>query len=482
MAHHANISFTLFTNGLTLFLIFVYNSTQNSMFFKPEYKKRRRNMTIEKREKLITEEKSLKDQIEKRHGKTVAELYREREERIYDAMQLKVPDRVPVILFDVPLFACKYAGLPYSAAYYDAPVWRAAFKKLFADLEPDGWAVAGRESGVALEATGTTFTQWPGGNLPPDVGNQVVEQEFMKADEYDLFLADPSDFIVRVWLPRVYNSLKPLAKLPPLMSLRTNIDAISTLFASEEFMQLAKAMKKAGEATIKWNREMGQMDVEMASLGFPNTLPFGGVQPPFSDFSNNFRTYRGVVLDMFRQPGKLKAALNKITEYRIATATPAIKKEGKPTLGSSAEPHRVSDEFMSPKQFEEFVWPYWKKSIEATLNLGYDIVWMFFEGRRDKQLEYFTNFPKGRLLIFLESTDIFRAKEILGDRVCLMGNVPLSLLQLGSSEDVDKYCKKLISVCGKGGGFILANGGGIYNAKPENMKAMVDSVKKYGLY
>jgi hypothetical protein len=53
-------------------------------------------------------------------------------------MQLKTPDRVPVVFWDVPLLACRYAGLPYSAAYYDAPAWRAAFKKMFADLEPDG--------------------------------------------------------------------------------------------------------------------------------------------------------------------------------------------------------------------------------------------------------------------------------------------------------------------------------------------------------
>jgi uroporphyrinogen-III decarboxylase len=268
------------------------------------------------------------------------------------------------------------------------------------------------------------------------------------------------------------------------MSLGTNITNVSTLFASEEFAQLAGAMKKAGEASTKWSQEIGRMDIEMASLGFPNTWTpvSGGVQPPFSGFSNNFRTFRGVVLDMFRQPEKLKAALNKIVEYRIATANPVVKTDGKPAIGSSAEPHRVSDEFLSRKQFEEFVWPYWKRGIDATLNLGYDTVWMFFEGRRDNQLEYFTDFPKGSLLILFEKTDMLRAKEILGDRVCLMGNVPLPLLQLGTPQDVEEYCKKLIKVCGKGGGFILANGGGIYDAKPENMRAMVDSVKKYGWY
>jgi uroporphyrinogen-III decarboxylase len=289
---------------------------------------------------------------------------------------------------------------------------------------------------------------------------------------------------MRVWLPRVFDSLQPLSKLPPLMNLGTGISGISTLFASDEFARMAEALKKMGEATNRWRVEMGRMDREMASLGFPDSqlMTMGGIQPPFSSFSNNFRTYRGVVLDMYRQPEKLKAALNKFVEYRIAVAVPAVKKDGIPAVGGCSEPHRVSDEFMSRKQFEEFVWPYWKRCIDETFDLGYDVISMFFEGKRDNQLDYFTDFKKGNFLILFEKTDIFRAKEILGDHACLMGNVPLPLLQVGSPQDVEEYCKKLIQVCGKGGGFILANGGGIYDAKPENMKAMVDSAKKYGRY
>ena len=118
------------------------------------------------------------------------------------------------------------------------------------------------------------------------------------------------------------------------MSFRTNLARASTIFASEEFTQMARAMKRAGGAATKWNLEMGRMDLEIASLGFPLTWPqgFGPVQPPFSDFSNNFRTYRGVVLDMFRRPEKLKAALNKILEYRIATTRPAIRSPGRSAL------------------------------------------------------------------------------------------------------------------------------------------------------
>ncbi|MEK7354223.1 MAG: hypothetical protein AABZ77_06940, partial [Chloroflexota bacterium] len=351
------------------------------------------------------ENQRLRGEIEKKHGKTPEQLFQEREKRLNDAVQMKVPDRVPVI-FGGTFFACKYGGLPYSAAYYEPVAWKNAYRQMLLDLEPDAYGSAVVESGSVLAALDSNYTRWPGGNLPPDVGQQVIEQEFMKEDEYDLFLSDPSDFIVRYWLPRVFGIMQPLSKLPPLMNMGTALGSMTTLFASPEFTQFARAMKKAGQEEVKWHTAMGDFDKEMASIGFPQALPGrGGVQPPFSGFTNNFRTFRGAVRDMFRQPDKLKAALEKILEYRIARAVPAVRRPGKPTLGNSGEAHRVSDEILSPKQFETFVWPNWKRAIQKTLDLGYDHISMFFEGRRDKQLEYFMDYPKGSLLIRMAETD-----------------------------------------------------------------------------
>jgi uroporphyrinogen decarboxylase len=186
---------------------------------------------------------------------------------------------------------------------------------------------------------------------------------------------------------------------------------------------------------------------------------------------------------MFKQPDKLKAALDKLVEYRIARAVPAVKVPGRPALASCGEAHRVSDEILSPKQFEEFVWPFWKKAIDKTFSLGYDIISMFFEGRRDKQLHYFVDYPKGRWLVRMAETDIFRAKEIMGKCACLEGNVPIQMLQMGSTKDVEDYVKKLIKVVGKNGGFILrCSTDFTQEAKPANVKAMMDTVKKYGVY
>ncbi|MFC1944600.1 uroporphyrinogen decarboxylase family protein, partial [Chloroflexota bacterium] len=78
------------------------------------------------------------------------------------------------------------------------------------------------------------------------------------------------------------------------------------------------------------------------------------------------------------------------------------------------------------------------------------------------------------------TTDIFKAKEILRDHMCILGNVPPDLLQLGTVHDVESYCKRLIDIVGEGGGFIMGTGSEVpTKAKFGNLKAMIDIVKTY---
>ena len=72
------------------------------------------------------------------------------------------------------------------------------------------------------------------------------------------------------------------------------------------------------------------------------------------------------------------------------------------------------------------------------------------------------------------------AKDVLGDTVCLRGNVLPSLLNTGTPEEVDAYCKDLIEYVGKDGGFILDGAASLTDEAPlENVLAMVQSVRKY---
>jgi uroporphyrinogen decarboxylase len=108
---------------------------------------------------------------------------------------------------------------------------------------------------------------------------------------------------------------------------------------------------------------------------------------------------------------------------------------------------------------------------------------VYLEGPCDSRVEYFLDLPKGKFVLRFEQSDIFRAKAILDGHCCISGNVPSSMMQVGSPQEVDEYCRKLIKVCGKGGGFILSPGTALTrHSRPENVRALRDSVERYGKY
>ncbi len=432
--------------------------------------------------------KKLKDEIEKRHGKSVEQLLDEREKRVRDAIELRIPDRVPVTI-QTGVFSARYAGIPLSAMYYDHNAYREACLKTILDFEPDtGASMVLVSSGLVNELLDARHQRWPGGNLPPDVPYQFVEAEYMKQDEYDLFLDDPSDFIFRYYLPRIYGTLEPVSKLPAFRNMVGGMGfaGILGIFLNPQFKELAAKLTKAAEEQERVRKEGAQFSQVMTYLGYPSTygagLAGGGVgQAPFDTISDSLRGMRGAMLDMYRVPDKLLAACDKILEWRIAQAVPT-KPDAKGNRARAGMPlHRGSDGFMSIKQFEKFYWPTLKKAILKNVELGY-IAAPFWEGIWDERLEYLLELPKGQVVFHNEKTDIFRAKEILGGHMCIQGGVPPTILQTGSPQDVEELCKKLIKTVGKNGGFILGPGSAIDYAKPENIKAMVDSAKKYGRY
>ncbi|MFC2015184.1 uroporphyrinogen decarboxylase family protein, partial [Chloroflexota bacterium] len=421
----------------------------------------------------------LKEDIEKKTGKTTEQLYEEREKRVREAIELRESDRVPVSL-RMTYFPAVYNGIPTSTAYYDAVAWRQAVKKTITDFEPDIYQCSsGTSSGAVMDVLGPTQTKWPGGPLPPDVSHQAVDVECMKEDEYDIFLSDPTGFNLRYALPRAYASMAPLATLPSLAN--RAIAGMAPMFTRQEFRTLAKALLAAGEEQEKWRRTTGNLEEDMAQLGFPPNAHSGGAGgAPFDSISDFYRGMRGAMLDMFRCPDKLLAACNKLLEERIKNAVPADpRRRGNPKRLFLAL-HRGAEGFMSKKQFETFYWPGLKKAMMTSIELGY-VPMPFCEGAYGDRLEYFLELPKGKVVAHFDLTDMIKAKEVLKDHVCIMGNVPSTLLQVGSPQEVEDYCKNLIKVCGKGGGFILTNGSSIDTAKPENIKAMMDSAKKYSV-
>jgi uroporphyrinogen-III decarboxylase len=143
--------------------------------------------------------------------------------------------------------------------------------------------------------------------------------------------------------------------------------------------------------------------------------------------------------------------------------------------------HNGADGFLSDEQFKTFYWPFLKEVILGLVEGGC-IPFLAAEGGYNTRLEVIRDLPRGKTVWLFDQTDLFKAKEIVGDTLCIAGNVPSATLKLGTPQEMKDLCKKLIDEVGKGGGFILSNGAFFDHAKPENIKAMIDFTKEYGVY
>jgi hypothetical protein len=417
-------------------------------------------------------------------GNSSQELFEARDKRINDAISLKVPDRVPVQLF-AGYFPAKYTGITCEAVYYDPQKWWQANRKTVLDFAPDTyWVQNASVSGDSLEILGAKQIKWPGHGVSPSSGHQALELEPMKGEDYDAFLSDMSDFIIRTYLPRVWGVAESFAKLPSLKTLvgATSLAMFAGQLAKPEFMKALDSMRQAAETQAKWQAATGSFTDEMAKLGFPSYNSSSLMaSAPFDTISDNLRGMRGAMLDMYQRPDKLLQACELLADYRIQTIKPAEQVVGpKGNKRVFMALHRGSDGFMSLGQFEKFYWPTLKKVILALVDKGWTPC-PFFEGIWDQRLDYIRQLPKGKVLCHFAQTDAAKAKSILGGHLCFMRDVPASLMQAGSVTEVDAYCRDLIQLCGKDGGFILT-ATCLDEANPDNVHVMIESVKKYGVY
>ena len=287
-------------------------------------------------------------------------------------------------------------------------------------------------SGQALDALGNKQILLPGHGVSAYHSHQFVEEEYMKPEEFDAFLADPSDFAVRTFAPRIFTNLKAFSQLPPLNRLFWGFgeSGITELFTTPEFVATMEAIAKAGKEVVKWRTVIGTFNQEMEDLGFP---PYAGsmTMAPYDILPDLLRGMKGSMLDMYRRPDKVLEACEKLLPMMIEKAISTAKlSENKRVF---IPLHRGAEGFMSLKQFEKFYWPTFKRLLLALIDAGLIPV-PFFEGDYTSRLEYLLELPKGKIVANLDTTDIFKAKQIIGQHICLQGNIPASLLQTGDSS------------------------------------------------
>ena len=409
------------------------------------------------------------------------ELYAERERRLADALALKQPDRVPVS-YSSNFWHARYAGITNRTAMYDYEALAAATRRVVLELQPDSVnsPFGTTALGPTLEMVGYRSYQWPGHGLPNDRPYQYLDHENMRAEEYDDFIEDPSWFYFTRYLPRVCEAYEPLAKLPQLAG-RTSV---RIPFFSRHFgdPQVAAALVKiaaVGEEATRMLNRASAFDQELKELGFP-LARHASSTAPYDYFGDFLRGSKGIMLDLFRRKDKLLEAMERVVPMLIRDAVQTARVNSGNIVFIPL--HWGIDGFMSLEQFKIFYWPQLRKVMLGLIENGLT-PFVFWEGKCDSRLETIADIPRGKCIYWFERSDLFRAKAVLGDVVCLRGDVPGSMLIAGTPDEVRDYCRKLIEIVGKGGGFMLDASSGIpEESKNENVFAMFRAARDFGRY
>jgi hypothetical protein len=407
-------------------------------------------------------------------------LYKTRVTRFIKTLKMEEPDRVPCML-PVGYFPAYYAGYDLRTVMYDYEKQRDSWLKFMNDFgDMDTFGGPGLVlPAPALEMIDHKIHKWPGHGIAADVPSyQFVEGEYMKADEYDKLIMDPTDFWLRTFMPRQAGAFAPLAGLPHLTAFVGIPIFYLGRFADPEIQKAYMTMIKAGKEIEKWQKTISVVAREAIERGYAG---FGGGMSgaPFDMLTDMLRGTTGIFMDMYRQPEKIHEALDRLTPIVIQEAIASADNSLAPVVMMPL--HKGEKGFMSPRQFETFYWPSFKKVLLGMINEGL-VPMPFAEGNYIPRLEIIQDMPRASMVWYFEYMDMAQAKATVGKNNCIAGNLPISIVVTGTPQEVKEGCRQLIETCAPGGGYILTAAASMDQGRIENLHAMMDAAKEYGVY
>ena len=392
------------------------------------------------------------------------QLYTERLNRYVTAMRNEKPDRIPIRPF-VAEFTAKYAGYTCQEVVHDFEKAFAAARKCAADFDWD--AVVGNMVYVwtgLTQAIGLKYYGVPGIDVPPDTGFQYREppedEAFMKPDEYDQLIKDPTGFLFNVWLPRVSTDVSPMGEPT---SYRNNLS----------FLKGGMAMLNYFNAFAKQNELLRSESGTVSAIS-------GILKAPFDILADKLRGYIGLTMDLFERPDKVLTACEALMPHLLHVALSGADPDKNVPI--SIWMHRGCVPFVSQEHFKNIYWPTLKPIIEEIWAKGHQVLF-YAEGDWNAHLKSFAELPDGAIVYHVDKGDIFEVHKAIGEKFCISGGIPNYLLGYCTPNEVRAYCKKVIDGVARDGGYIMDASAIIQNdAKVENIKAMTEFTREYGLY
>jgi len=397
-------------------------------------------------------------------AKDMEKLYAERFKRYVTAMRNEKPDRVPIRPF-VAEFVATYAGYTCQQVTQDYEMAFAATRKCAADFDWDavvpnmvyGW------SGLT-QAIGLKYYAVPGVDLSVNTGFQYKEPSeedaFMKVDEYDALIADPTGFLFNVWLPRVSTDVRAPGEPN---TFRNNLSFL-----------------KGGMAMLQYFMAFGTQVARLRQESGTVSAIAGMLKSPLDILADKLRGYINLCWDLMERPKKVRAACEALAPHLTHLAVTSADPTKNLPLGFWM--HRTCTPFITREHFENIHWPTLKPMLQEVWKHGNQVLF-YAEGKWGPHLARFAELPEGSIVFHCDRDDIFEVHRILGHKFCISGGVPNGLLSFGKPHEVRECCKKIIDGVARDGGYIMDSSAIVQNdAKIENVKAMTDATREYGAY
>ena len=411
------------------------------------------------------------------------ELHQQRLNRYVTAMRNGKPDMIPIRPF-VAEFTAKYAGFTCQEVTHDFNKAFIAARKCAADFDWD--AVVGNMVYVwtgLTQAIGLKYYAVPGIDIPADIAFQYREPDeehaFMKADEYDALIADPTRYLYEVWLPRVSADVLPSLggefNSPPGSGLGRECNSLPNAGWRSKL-----ALVKGGMAMMQYFYAFGPQGEALRRESGTVSAIAGILKAPFDILADKLRGYIGLTMDMVTQPEKVLQACEALMPHLCHVALTTADPENLRPVGFWM--HRGCVPFVNPQQFESHYWPTLKPIIETLWANGHQTLF-YAEGDWNRHLDAFAELPDASIVYHVDRGDVFEVHSRLGHKFCLSGGIPNGLLSYGKPDQVREYAKKVIDSVARDGGYIM-DASAIMQADTsiENLKALTDYTREYGGY
>ncbi len=184
-------------------------------------------------------------------------------------------------------------------------------------------------------------------------------------------------------------------------------------------------------------------------------------------------------LALYENRSLIEALLDRYVDWSAAIAERAASL-GFDVFVSTDDMAFKSAPFFSPAVFRELVLPRYRR-VAAKLDLPWILhsdgnLLPFLDDLAGLGIAGFHPVEKGAM-------DIRAVKRDYGRRLCLLGNVDLNILGMGTPQEAEAEVRALIRDVAPGGGYIVTSGNSLAGyLRPENIVAMARAVQKYGTY